>query len=81
MNRSELLSKHPEFIEGMPVKSLDGKWLGKVVFAGDEEFIIEKGFFFPEDIAARYEDVVAVSDGELVVGDLSLEPGQIQASK
>jgi hypothetical protein len=70
MNRSELLSKHPEFIEGMPVKSVDGRSLGRVVFAGDDEFIIEKGFFFPEDISARYEDVIAVNSGELVLSGI-----------
>lgn len=49
--------------EGMTVYSADGEKLGKVLECQADTFIIEKGFFFPKDYIARYEDVSGI-DGE-----------------
>lgn len=49
--------------EGMTVHSSDGKKLGKVVQCTADLFVIEKGFFFPKDFVARYDQVAAV-DGD-----------------
>jgi len=51
--------------EGMIVRSLDGEKLGKIVRCGEEEFIIEKGFFFPKDYAASYANVDDIREGEV----------------
>lgn len=48
--------------EGMQVFSRDGDKLGKVSRCNTGEFEIEKGFFFPKDYLARYEDVLEVRD-------------------
>jgi uncharacterized protein (TIGR02271 family) len=43
--------------EGMTVYSADGGKLGKVLTCGASTFIIEKGFFFPKDYVARYDEI------------------------
>jgi uncharacterized protein (TIGR02271 family) len=50
---------------GMSVHSADGKNLGKVVSREDNTFVIEKGFFFPKDHVATYEEVRMVQDDEI----------------
>ncbi len=52
--------------EGMTVRSSDGRKLGKVIRCGADEFIIEKGFFFPKDYVARY-DQASVSGDEVTL--------------
>lgn len=58
--------------DGMKVRSSDGTNLGKVVGCGEETFIIEKGFFFPKDYTARYDQVAEIRDGEIWLA----EPGE-----
>lgn len=59
--------------EGMKVRSSDGANLGKVVACGDETFIIEKGFFFPQDYSVRYGQVAEVRSGEIWLGQTGQE--------
>jgi uncharacterized protein (TIGR02271 family) len=47
--------------EGMTVFSSDGEKLGKVQACGGSTFTIEKGFFFPKDYTARYDEVADVN--------------------
>jgi hypothetical protein len=47
--------------EGMTIYSADLEKLGKVVRCNPTTFVIEKGFFFPRDYVARYEDVSRIS--------------------
>jgi uncharacterized protein (TIGR02271 family) len=49
----------------MVVYSSDGEKLGKVLACEPSSFIIEKGFFFPKDYIARYEDVGEVTGDEI----------------
>jgi uncharacterized protein (TIGR02271 family) len=58
--------------EGMIVRAMDGEKLGKVISCQDSEFIIEKGFFFPKDYVARYEDAES-RDGELLLRQSAAE--------
>lgn len=53
--------------EGMTVRSADGEKLGKVIACEADTFIIEKGFFFPRDYLAHYEDVQDVRGDELLL--------------
>ena len=53
--------------EGSTVYSVDGEKLGKVVRCGEGGFAIEKGFFFPKEYYARFADVLAASDGKVVL--------------
>jgi uncharacterized protein (TIGR02271 family) len=55
--------------EGLKVRSSDGKNLGKVVSCGADTFIIEKGFFFPKDFTARYEQVADLREDEIWLGE------------
>jgi uncharacterized protein (TIGR02271 family) len=52
---------------GMTVRSVDGEKLGKIIACEDDGFIVEKGFFFPKDYAARYEDVSEVRGDEVLL--------------
>lgn len=51
--------------EGMTVFSSDGEKLGKVLSCDASTFTIEKGFFFPKDYVARYDDVAAVTGDDI----------------
>jgi uncharacterized protein (TIGR02271 family) len=51
--------------EGMIVYSADGEKLGKVLQCEADTFIIEKGFFFPKDYIARYQDIGEVRGDEI----------------
>lgn len=51
--------------EGMVVYSSDGEKLGKVLQCEAETFVIEKGFFFPKDYIARYQDISDVRGDEI----------------
>jgi uncharacterized protein (TIGR02271 family) len=51
--------------QGMVVRSSDGEKLGKVVQCAESFFLIEKGFFFPKDYLARYEQISEIRDGEV----------------
>ncbi len=62
--------------QGMTVYSSDGEKLGKVIQCDASTFIIEKGFFFPKDFIARFDDV------SLVAGDeIRLSRGRAQLSE
>src|SRR5690242_4751392 len=58
--RSDMIEKG-KVREGEVVYSADGEKLGKVRTCEADVFIIEKGFFFPKDTIARYEDIADVS--------------------
>jgi uncharacterized protein (TIGR02271 family) len=51
--------------EGMAVFSSDGEKLGKVAAADASTFTIEKGFFFPKDYVARYDEIAGVTGDEI----------------
>jgi uncharacterized protein (TIGR02271 family) len=51
--------------EGMAVFSSDGEKLGKVLSCEASTFTIEKGFFFPKDYVARYEDIADATGDEI----------------
>ncbi|HET8539847.1 MAG TPA: YsnF/AvaK domain-containing protein [Anaeromyxobacter sp.] len=52
---------------GMTVRSTDGEKLGEVVACEADHLVIEKGFFFPKDYLARYEDVADVQGDEVLL--------------
>ncbi len=56
-----------ELRPGMTATTSDGESLGKIAGLYDEEFVIEKGFFFVKDYFLRYEDVQSVSDDTAVL--------------
>lgn len=51
--------------EGMTVYSAEGDKLGKVISCDASTFIIEKGFFFPKDYVARFDDVRDVTGDDV----------------
>ena len=51
--------------EGMAVFSSDGEKLGKVLSCEASTFTIEKGFFFPKDYVARYDDIADVTGDDI----------------
>lgn len=51
--------------EGMKVHASDGGNLGKVVMMNEENFIIEKGFFFPKEYTASYDQIDDIRDDEI----------------
>lgn len=67
MHREEFLRKHPNIKGSMLAYGENGEKLGKVTTLFEDSFNIEKGLFFPKDYSVRYDDVVEVHDGELIV--------------
>ncbi|WP_225410339.1 YsnF/AvaK domain-containing protein [Stigmatella hybrida] len=53
--------------EGMTVRSMDGEKLGKVFAVNEDEFLIEKGLFFPKDYVCRYAEISHMEDGEIIL--------------
>lgn len=49
------------------VRGADGRPLGQVIRCLERSFEFEKGFLFPDDCSAAYEEVVEVRDSELVL--------------
>jgi uncharacterized protein (TIGR02271 family) len=63
--------------EGMTVRSSDGEKLGKIVSCEADRFIIEKGFFFPKEYLAHYDDVAEIRGDEVLLrysGDQLRQP-------
>ncbi len=50
---------------GMAVYSADGEKLGKVASCDATSFTIEKGFFFPKDYLANYDQVAGVTGDDI----------------
>jgi len=50
----------------MNVRSTSGISLGKVVSAGPQFFLVEKGIFFPKDHELRYEGIAEIGDNEIL---------------
>ncbi|MDI1429741.1 YsnF/AvaK domain-containing protein [Polyangium sorediatum] len=65
--------------EGMEVRTLDGHKLGKVVSVHANDFVVEKGFFFPKDYMISCDDIAEVREETLVLlrrrEELSFEGG------
>jgi hypothetical protein len=61
-----MMRAHP-IREGMRVRTTDGSRLGRVVLTGLQTFQIEKGFFFPREYVARYDDVLEVQGDDVVL--------------
>jgi uncharacterized protein (TIGR02271 family) len=55
-----------EIREGMTVRSSDGEKLGKVIRCDADQFIVEKGFFFPKDYVVRYDQATVAGDEVLL---------------
>jgi uncharacterized protein (TIGR02271 family) len=60
-----MLIDRSDLREGMTVYSSDGEKLGKVLSCEASTFIIEKGFFFPKDYVARYDEVADASQDDI----------------
>lgn len=53
--------------EGMLVRSRDGERLGRVVSCDATSFVIEKGFLFPRDFIAEYDDIAELREDEIIL--------------
>lgn len=53
--------------KGMVVYSAEGEKLGKVSEITGETFVVEKGFFFPEERVFRLRDVLSLNDDEITI--------------
>ena len=62
-----MLFQRSQLMEGMTVRSSDGKKLGRVFSLGDDSFHIEKGLFFPKDYLVRYADISDIRNGEVIL--------------
>jgi uncharacterized protein (TIGR02271 family) len=50
---------------GMFVVSTSGERIGKVIRCEDDDFIVEKGVFFPRDYELRYDHITEIKDGTI----------------
>jgi len=80
LKKNACQEKYKDLNEGMPVYNLEGDKLGKIVDLGDDSFAIEKGFFFPDDFTARYDNIVEIRDGQVILDQSrkELEPWKDQ---
>lgn len=73
-----------EIHEGMTVRARDGEKLGRVYAIEDNDFIIEKGLFFPKEYVVLYEDVMDVKEEDIILRAgreaLQAERGDVQQS-
>jgi len=65
MNREQIQKKYQSIEEGMTVRSADGEKLGTITACGESQFHIEKGFFFPKEYVATYDDVIDFREGDV----------------
>ncbi|MDC0741977.1 YsnF/AvaK domain-containing protein [Polyangium mundeleinium] len=69
--------------EGMEVRTVDGHKLGKVVSVQADDFVVEKGFFFPKDYMISCDDIAEVREDTLVLlkrrEELSIEGGVLSS--
>ncbi|MDI1445639.1 DUF2382 domain-containing protein [Polyangium sp. 6x1] len=61
--------------EGMEVRTVDGHKLGKVVSVQVDNFVVEKGFFFPKDYTISSSFIEDVRDGTIVLAKRREELG------
>lgn len=54
--------------EGMHVKSLDGKDLGKVTSCNEETFYVEKGLLFSKEYVGSYQEIAEVRGNDVILG-------------
>jgi uncharacterized protein (TIGR02271 family) len=51
---------------GMFVTSTNGEKIGKVIRCNADDFIVEKGVFFPRDYELRYDHITEIRDGTVI---------------
>ena len=51
---------------GMFVMSTNGEKIGKVIRCNADDFIVEKGVFFPRDYELRYDHITEIRDGTVI---------------
>jgi uncharacterized protein (TIGR02271 family) len=61
--------------EGFEVLSSDGKKLGKVVAIQADNFVVEKGFFFPKDYTIALDDIREVRGDTILLSRTQEEEG------
>ena len=54
-----------ELHAGMPVRTIDGERLGKVLAVRESELIVEKGLFRKHDFAVPISDIQEVTHGKV----------------
>lgn len=67
LSREQFLSQYPSISENMAVYSQDGEKLGHISYMDDDSFVIQKGFFFPKEFSARYDDIAEVRDSQIIM--------------
>ncbi|MBC7691756.1 MAG: DUF2382 domain-containing protein [Methylotenera sp.] len=75
LNKNDFMNKFSNVHEGMTVITQDGEKLGKIVALDSDSFTVEKGFFFPKDFTARYDDISSADDDQLILGRQTTELG------
>jgi uncharacterized protein (TIGR02271 family) len=63
-----MIHDRSEVREGMTVFSSDGEKLGKVQSCDAGGFVVEKGFFFPTEYLARFDQIASVDGDEIRLG-------------
>jgi uncharacterized protein (TIGR02271 family) len=67
LHRSEFIATHPEVRTGMTVYTLDGEKLGTIEQIGEDNIIIEKGWFFRKDFIVSYDDIEDVREDQVIL--------------
>ncbi|MGH2549462.1 MAG: hypothetical protein ACRDHN_08730 [Thermomicrobiales bacterium] len=64
---AENLDGNVQLTPGMEVHDANGETIGKIIEVNEDEFVVEKGFFFPKDYVATLALVDRVDENDHVV--------------
>ena len=67
MRREEFLRMHPDIKGEMMAYSSGGEKLGRITALNQDTVNIEKGFFFPRDLAVPYDNIIDVHGSEMII--------------
>lgn len=67
LHRSDFIATHLEVRTGMTVYTIDGEKLGTVEQIGEDNIVIEKGWFFRKDFIVSYDDIEDVREDQVIL--------------
>ena len=60
-----MMKKRSGVRDGMVVRSSEGEKLGKVISHDKNHFVLERGYFFPEDFVLTQDEILEVREREV----------------
>jgi hypothetical protein len=74
MDKQEALQKYPDLQEGMTIRNRDGEKVGILLESRPADFVVEKGFFFPDAFHMPYDEITKIQHGEIYLASSGAHP-------